>query len=711
MEKLLNLRLMLFLALSLCLGIFCAYLFIFSLTIYGVILAILFVILIALYFYPYKRGDKIKVKIIFSILFALFFIVGACNFNFAVNDFKKADLNGHVYSVVGKVKETIETENGVRVLVGDTTIDGNIKGKLKYNAYLYVNGDVNLEIGNVISFNTSFNDYGLMYEGRFSVTNVLRKIKYTAMLNADAIKIVDNCPNIFEKTNLFIKNTLSRTLDGDEFGVAYALLTGHSEFMGDDTLTSYRKAGVAHVFAVSGLHIGFLATAIGFLLAKFRVNRLLRVIIIFPILIFYSGVCGFSASSIRATIMVTVSLILAVRGVRYDGLTSIGISSIVVLFYSPEQLFYVGFQLSFTVVIGMLILSKPISKLFFFLPRKLSASLGAVLAAQISAIPISLYAFGWFSFISIIANLIFIPIVSVVFVALIILVLVGGIFQIATITLFLMKYILKAINYCINLFDYDAFIVGGFTLSVFSTFYYLALIIASGMLNLKNVVKLTSFILCAVICIVGTIAINVEQKNTVKAYVIGSETLSATLIYTPKENTLVVSDVNYVYNISRLKRLNNLGIIKIDNVILMNGYNVDAQVFLTKLRTSFELNRVFYYGEKNENQENIINKSFSEIEIYSFFDEKLPIKSFECAYLYDGRMLDLVINGKSVLIFSVPSKDKQFMNIEKNYDLIIGGKLYERIFAVYSAKDKISYRSSKTIMNAETNGNITYKFI
>ena len=710
MERLVNFRLILFIAVSFCLGIFCAFLFLFSSIFYGIILSILFVTALVLYFIPYKRGDKLKIKAVFSFLLVLFFVFGAFNFNFAIKDFEKADLNGHAYSVVGKVKEIANTDLGIRVLLGDIEVDGNVKGKLKYNAYLYLSKDTNIEMGKVISFNTSFSDNKLIYEGRFSATTLLRKIKYTATLYEEEVKIIDNRPNIFEKTNLFIKNTLSNGLSGDEFGVAYALLTGHSEFMGDDTLTSYRKAGVAHIFAVSGLHIGFLATAIGFLLAKFRVNRLLRVIIIFPILLFYSGVCGFSASSIRATIMVTVSLLVAITGERYDGLTSIAISALIVLIYSPVQLFYVGFQLSFTVVLGMMILSKPISRLLHFLPNKLATVLSTVLSAQVSAIPISLYAFGWFSFISIIANLVFIPIVSAIFVILIISVLIGGAFNIATIVLFPVKYVLMLVNYCITILDYDIFIVGGFTLSVFSVFYYVAIIIASDIINFRKIAKIVSILLSVVICLVGTVWVNFKEYNTTKAYVIGTGTISATMIYTPSENTLIVSDLNYVFNISRLKRINNFGITKIDNVILMNGYNVDAQVFLTKLRTCFALDKVFYYGEKNENQENIIDKSFPEIKMYSFFDEKLPINSFECAYLYDGRILDCEIEDKSVLIFSVPSLDKPFVNTDKNYDLIIGGKLYERIFAVYSAKHKISYRRSITNTDAETNGNLTYKF-
>ncbi len=710
MERLLNFRLILFLALSMCLGIFSTYLFMFSFAIYGVIILLLFAVFIAFYLFPYKRSNKLKIKACFCILFIVFFVLGACNFNFSIKDYEGADLNGNFYLTDGRVKEITETDGGVRLLLKDINISGNRSGKLKYNAYLFVLGDCKVEVGDVIKFSTSFFDNSVTYEQGISSTYLIRKIKYTANLTAEDISIIAKSPDIFDRTNNFIKNTLSKGLSGDEFGVAYALLTGHSEFMDYDTLTSYRYAGVAHVFAVSGLHIGFLASAIGFLLSKLRVKRAVRLIIIFPLLLFYSGVCGFSASSIRATIMVSVSLLLAINGERNDGLTSVALSAIIVLLISPIQLFYVGFQLSFVVVLGILLLSKPLSKLFEFLPNKIATSLGTVISAQISAIPISLSAFGYFSFISVLANLLFIPLVSVIFIILLILVGIGGIFGIANITLFPLKYVLIAVNYCIKIFDYDFFIVGGFTFGVFVVFYYLIVILFSGIVNIKNSTKNFSVLLSLIILISGTVGVFFNDLNSVKMYVSGAKSLCATVISSKNENTLIVSDVSYIYSINRLKRLNAKGITELDNVILMQGYNVDAQVFLTKLRTSFKLKRIFYYGEELNSQENAVKKSFPEIEVFTSIFDKIPIKSVVCEFKNFGRMIDLEIKGKKIAIFSKPDSTVALSGKDKEYDLIIAGDLHERIFAVFNAQEKLSYRSSLLFNDAERHGNVFYKF-
>ena len=710
MERFVNLRFPLAVALSVCLGITTAYFFTFSLIFWGVVFALLFAGALAFYFLPYKNGDTLKTKLIFSLIFIVVFAFSGANFNFSVRNFENADLDGHTYEVTGSVKEVMETESGVRLLLEDLTVDGNIRAKLKYNAYLYVFDGADFDLGYKLKFTTKFTDNHSIYEGRLSSYNLLRKVKYTASLSASQIQTLEISPSIFQKANIFLRESLSQGLTGDQFGLAYALLTGHSEFIEQETLESYRMAGVAHIFAVSGLHIGFLAVAFGWLLTKLRVGRVARVLVIFPLLLFYSGVCGFSASSIRATIMVTVGLLTAIKGRRYDGLSSISASAVIILLFNPLQLFYVGFQLSFVVVLGVLLLAQPIAKLFKFLPAKLSTALGTVLSAQLSAIPISLSAFGYFSLISVAVNLIFIPFVSVLFITLMVLTIVGGIFSISYIILFPMSYLLMVVNACINAFDYSAFIVGGVVMGGFALTYYLCALISSGIINLNRVYKSISIVVCAVITVVGTLGLNIYENRLTKVYVCGTENVCATVIKTEKDATLIVSDVNYVYSVGRLKRLNSSGVTHLNNVIIMNGYGVDLQVFLTKLRTAFTLDRIFYYGEQKLNQETAVNKSFPNLKVFAIKnDGVLPNISFDCAYALDGRVVGCKLSTVNLAVFSRIDNAKPLDGLDK-YDMVVCGYLHERVFAKLSPKTAISYLSSAVYTDAESTGNLVYKF-
>ncbi len=470
-KKLFNFRPFLFCAVSITLGIVCAYLFYLNKTFLGVMtIGIFFAITASLVLFT---GNEKRKKLIFSIFFCLLFAFGSLTFTIQLNSFATANLDSHTYEVTGKVVRTSKTEYGERLTLVNINITGDRTGKLKYNAYVYVNGEIKVDIGDVISFRDKLNDNNPIYENELLSSRVEQGVKYTASINAEQIKISDKSFTVFDRIHLFIRDALKTGLGEQEFSVAYAMLLGATEEMDYDLVSGYRATGVAHIFAVSGLHIGFLATALNFLFDKFKSKRLLKAIVVTVCVFFYSGVCGFTASSLRASVMTSVLLFSSIKGNRYDSLSSVGVACTLILLCSPVNLFCVGFQLSFAVVLGIILLSPPLCKILKFLPHKLASALSVVVSAQIFGIPICISAFGKFSTIAIIANILLIPIVSFLFVALILCALLGGFLGIEKITLFLPGYALKFINLLITAFDYEKLMVGGFIFGIFIIFYYL----------------------------------------------------------------------------------------------------------------------------------------------------------------------------------------------------------------------------------------------
>ena len=104
-----------------------------------------------------------------------------------------------------------------------------------------------------------------------------------------------------------------------------------------------------------------------------------------------------------------------------------------------------------------------IKRFLRFLPDKIAGALSVAIVAQIVGIPIMLAHFGKFSIISIFVNIIFVPIVGVLFNALMILTIIGGITTVPSVFLFLPNYVLKGVNFLITIFDFNAFIIVGFT--------------------------------------------------------------------------------------------------------------------------------------------------------------------------------------------------------------------------------------------------------
>ncbi len=707
-KKLLNYRPFLFTAVSIALGIGSGYLFYFNSLLLGIL--VVFIFLFFLCITVFFTGDEIKAKLIFAVAFILIFAFGAGAFYYQVKDFDGANLNGHLYTVSGKVTYANKTDYGQELTLDNVSIEGDRTGKLKYKVELYVYGDGGFDVGDVLQFESSLTDNKATYEQKLSATNIELGIKYSARLDSSLIVNVDYDANIFEQIHLFLRDSIRSGMGENESAVAYGLLLGNTREMETEVITSYRSAGVAHIFAVSGLHIGFLATALGCFFNKIRINKLVKAILITLTLFFYSGVCGFSASSLRASVMCAVVLFSSLRGQRYDGLSSIGLACTLILLCSPINMFCVGFQLSFIVVLGLTLLSPPLARLLSFMPAKLANAVSAVISAQVVGIPICLYAFGSFSTIAIIANLIFIPIIGFIFVLLFVAALAGGLFNISNITLHAHNHLFRWINQIITAIDYKIFIVGGFAFGIFALFYYFALVLPCGLLNFNRLVKVLSSTLCIIACVAGTTVSAVIDKNSAKAYVIGSENVCATVIEEGDENIMIVSDVGRTLSLSRLKRLKNRqGINKIDTLIFTQG-DVDIQTFLTRFREVFDLEKVCYFGDTDTVMEEIVRKSFG-VQIYSYNqDTLLAVNNFNCYYALDGYAVCCEVKGEKLVVFSEFGTDYSgYKGLTGEYDYIIAVDYTKFIDQEYKPSHTISYRDSLTYKSADNDGTLTLR--
>lgn len=707
-DKLLNLRPVLYSAVSLSVGIAFAYFIALKNVGMAILFGSIFALAITMFLLFFVKREKLKKSLVYALIFTLFFAFGSAYFSINLNSYQKATLGNHYFTVTGKIESIKDTDYGSYAVLEKVSVKGIHNGKINYKLATYIYGENDLDVGNLVKFDGLITDKDVFYDGTFNAYGLADRVKYATTINASEIIVTGQKTTVFEKVNLFFRNSLQQGLGEQEFSVAYALITGGDEYMDADVISSYRTAGVAHIFAVSGLHIGFLAMVFNFIFDKLKMNKFLKAFILTGILLFYSGVCGFSASSIRATIMTSVALFATAKGERYDGLSSTAIAGIIVLLINPAQLLCAGFQLSFGVVIGINLLSPPITKSLKFLPNKISSAIGVVVSAQLFAIPISLSAFGNFSLIAVIINLVFVPFVSIIYVLTFVCALIGGIFNISHITLFPCQYVFKFVNMCITAFDWKIFLIGGFSLSVFIIFYYLALVTPCGLVNLKRKAKSITAIVCASICIVGTVAFNLTLSNANYLYVIGSQNLSVSVIESKDHTSLIVSNSSHIFSSNRLKRLVNAkGIEKFDSVIFMDN-PIDMQVFLTKVNNVTSFDSIYYYGLKDENMERAITLSFGEREIISSI-EKIPMKEFDAKFIVDGKAVELNVNGSKILIASKNDGQYDYSLITSEYDYAVMNNGNENMFNQINAKNKISYRYSAKYKNAESGGNLAFR--
>ena len=133
-------------------------------------------------------------------------------------------------------------------------------------------------------------------------------------------------------------------------GTLAAIMIGERTEIPPDTAAAFQQSGVFHVFAINGLHVGLVAAVVLLVLRFAHISRRWAAVPAIPLLVLYVFATGAHPGAIRALVMVSVWLLggLLVRPV--DLLSSLATAALVILIWNPLQLFDSGFLLSFAVV-------------------------------------------------------------------------------------------------------------------------------------------------------------------------------------------------------------------------------------------------------------------------------------------------------------------------------------------------------------------------
>ena len=338
-----------------------------------------------------KNGNFVPARLIALLLF---FSLGAGEFLVYRKNYRSEFYSGEK-EVFAKITERRDYSVGTSFVLDDLSFDGKSAGG-KLVMFVYTNYDSSLsesadrlKEGDLIGFDAqiSTNTSWLETKDDGSIANRAyywrEDIRYEAE-KCRNLRFAGSDANAFEKIRAKLKTTLFSSMNEDAAAVSYALLTGETSEMNEELLENIRYGGIAHIFAVSGLHIGAL---FAFLAAFFKTKKFsfvppfVRWLVVAALLVFYGGVCGYSASVIRAAVMCLVFYADTLLGFKRDGTDSLGKAAIVVLVFSPISVFDAGFLLSFSAVAGIFFLAPPLERSMnavFFREKKASESGNAV---------------------------------------------------------------------------------------------------------------------------------------------------------------------------------------------------------------------------------------------------------------------------------------------------------------------------------------------
>ena len=356
---------------------------------------------------------------------------------------KYQDFNNKVVTVSGTVKGSLKTyDNGsARLLIDDAEVSYfSDHYKLKGDVYLYFSPE-NYNLDNFCS-GTQILVKGKITTYSYQDHNISKALSNLSLnvvgyVGGSDITITmgDYKPSVAEKIKLFISNKLN-ALSEDYSSLAQALLFGDTNHIDAELKSSFQDTGIAHLLAVSGLHVSVVVMFIGFLMRKFKAKSSTNLVVSSMILLLYCYLCGFSVSVVRASIMAVIMGYAMFRGKAYDGLSALSLAALVTLIANPNAMYSVSFVLSYIAVFSIFCLAPPMArKLSSCFYSKFANAVSVSIAVCVGSCVALIAYFAHFPLLTILTNLLLVPIASIAFVLLIVGVVVSMVLPFATFVL------------------------------------------------------------------------------------------------------------------------------------------------------------------------------------------------------------------------------------------------------------------------------------
>ncbi|HUM02431.1 MAG TPA: DNA internalization-related competence protein ComEC/Rec2 [Thermoanaerobaculia bacterium] len=216
-----------------------------------------------------------------------------------------------------------------------------------------------------------------------------------------------------------LRSNLAGASDGDRRAVALllAFLMGETADLPAETVTAFRDGGVAHIVAISGLQVALVATGLAFLLGRFRLRVAARDAALLVATLLFAVFAGGRPPVVRAALMIGLYLLARLLGRPTSPGQVVGFAALVLLLLGPEDLFDIGFLLTFAAVFGLSAFGAPLARRLReagWRPGFAVDAAAATLGAEIAVFPVQAFVFNVVPFVGLLSNPVVVPL-SIVF--------------------------------------------------------------------------------------------------------------------------------------------------------------------------------------------------------------------------------------------------------------------------------------------------------
>ena len=619
------------------------------------------------------------------------------------SSFSKYKVLSGEYEITGRVESCNLTNENATIKLGECVV-----GETKVDTItLYVaNITHSVDVGSLISARCEIRTTRLFTDenniGKYNKHKV-----YSAYCISDNFYVVGNdALSITEKVREGVKDTLHKNLNKDNADVAYAMLFGDKSAMSYEVYEAFSFAGISHMLAVSGLHIGFLVGFMTFILSLFHTSDRTNLIVISVVLVFYCTLCDFTASVVRATVMAIVLMCGNMLGTQHDNLSSLSLAGIVILIFNPLNLFDYGFQLSFLCVLAMITLNKYIADALMKIkfPRVIASALAISISVNIAIAPLTAILFGTINIIGIFTNILLIPIFSIAFPLMFYSSMISAL-------IYALGFLLSVPNVLLHLIRMICNLVKGTVgaISVFRISYVVVILMIAFLLILKYLMispkrKAICLSTIAGMMIVATIFGVLPKTYKSDSLITWNQYSTNCSIITTKSNKKILFDYDE-YNMK--KYLRKYKINKIDSWVL-------PSFTLTKIGDTLEIVKKYkidnlFVVARPEFNDYALDKITNKCKVYYVGEDSVSIADIKIKmFSTESRVYAVWINTTKSVLFDMGMTQNQMLSLEPklvdniNYCITQNRKYdasadLDNIRDVYCTKDVLDKKGVKSI--------------
>lgn len=412
------------------------------------------------------------------------------------------DLKENTVIVQGKIYKIENTAFGTNIYLKGVEVENGEKSVSVKRIFVNTEKIPNVKIGNIIKVRGKLRQFEeAANKGNFDSKKYYLSLGFYGKIEAGTIEVINSDysgirQGLYEMRMEIIERMEKLCSDNkgifsiinNKNGIIGAIILGDKTDLDSGIKELYSVSGIAHILAISGLHISFIGMAIYRLLRR-RFRFLFSAAVSIPVVLSFGIMSGFGISTMRAIIMFILKIIGEVLGRKYDAITAISLAGLVLLVQNPFVVCNSGFQMSFGAIIAI-VLILPIVEEILNTDNKIIKVLSANFTISLVMNPILAWNYYELPTFSFLLNIVVVPLMSVVIVSSIVGIFCSCImFGFGKIVIFPGCGILELYTFLCNIINKSSvasIVVGQPKVTIIIVYYAILLVVLFGLKNIRT---------------------------------------------------------------------------------------------------------------------------------------------------------------------------------------------------------------------------------